>query len=87
MKNRLKKLNIFFIVLCIIISSIIPTAAFAASEDDLRSSVVSIASDESATQGHRHIQNTAIGTVIKADGAQRLYYGALIKRESKTALH
>ena len=46
MKNRLKKLNIFFIVLCIIISSIIPTAAFAASEDDLRSSVVSIASDE-----------------------------------------
>lgn len=46
MKNRLKKLNIFFIVLCIIISSIIPTAAFAASEDDLRSSVVSIASNE-----------------------------------------
>jgi hypothetical protein len=46
MKNRLKKLNIFFIVLCIIVSSIIPTAAFAASEDDLRSSVVSIASDE-----------------------------------------
>lgn len=46
MKNRLKKLNIFFIVLCIIISSIIPTTAFAASEDDLRSSVVSIASDE-----------------------------------------
>lgn len=46
MKNRLKKLNIFFIVLCIIISSIIPTAAFAASEDDLRSSVVSIASGE-----------------------------------------
>ena len=46
MKNRLKKLNIFFIVICIIISSIIPTAAFAASEDDLRSSVVSIASDE-----------------------------------------
>ena len=46
MKNRLKKLNIFFIVLCIIISSINPTAAFAASEDDLRSSVVSIASDE-----------------------------------------
>ena len=46
MKNRLKKLNIFFIVLRIIISSIIPTAAFAASEDDLRSSVVSIASDE-----------------------------------------
>lgn len=46
MKNRLKKLNIFFIVLCIIISSIIPTAAFAASEDDLRSSIVSIASDE-----------------------------------------
>lgn len=46
MKNRLKKPNIFFIVLCIIISSIIPTAAFAASEDDLRSSVVSIASDE-----------------------------------------
>lgn len=33
-------------MLCIIISSIIPTAAFAASEDDLRSSVVSIASDE-----------------------------------------
>ena len=46
MKNRLKKLNILFIVLCIIISSIIPTTAFAASEDDLRSSVVSIASDE-----------------------------------------
>jgi len=46
MKNRLKKLNIFFIVLCIIVSSIIPTVAFAASEDDLRSSVVSIASDE-----------------------------------------
>ena len=46
MKNRLKKLNIFFIVLCIIISSIIPTAAFAANEDDLRSSVVSIASNE-----------------------------------------
>lgn len=46
MKNRLKKLNIFFIVLCIIISSIIPTTAFAASEDDLRLSVVSIASDE-----------------------------------------
>ena len=46
MKNRLKKLNIFFIVLCIIISSIIPTAAFAASEDDLRSSVVNIASNE-----------------------------------------
>lgn len=46
MKNRLKKLNIFFIVLCIIISSIIPTAAFAASENDLRSSVVSIASGE-----------------------------------------
>lgn len=46
MKNRLKKLNIFFIVLCIIVSSIIPTAAFAASEDDLRSSVVSIASGE-----------------------------------------
>lgn len=46
MKNRMKKLNIFFIVLGIIISSIIPTAAFAASEDDLRSSVVSIASDE-----------------------------------------
>ena len=77
MKNRLKKLNIFFIVICIIISSIIPTAAFAASEDEMRS----------ATQVHRHIQNTAIGTVIKADGAQRLYYGVLIKRESKTALH
>lgn len=46
MKNRLKKLNIFFIVLYIIISSIIPTAAFAANEDDLRSSVVSIASNE-----------------------------------------
>lgn len=46
MKNRLKKPNIFFIVLCIIISSIIPTAAFAASEGDLRSSVVSIASGE-----------------------------------------
>lgn len=87
MKNRLKKLNIFFIVLCIIISSIIPTAAFAASEDDLRSSVVSIEATRSATRVHRHIQNTAIGTVIKADGAQRLYYGVLIKQESKTALH
>ncbi|MCI5736112.1 MAG: CHAP domain-containing protein [Eubacterium sp.] len=46
MKNKLKKLNIFLIVLCIIISSVIPTAAFAASEDDLRSDVVSIASGE-----------------------------------------
>lgn len=46
MKNTLKKLNIFLVALCVIISSIIPTAAFAASESDLRSDVVSIASGE-----------------------------------------
>ena len=46
MKKQLKKLNIFLTALCVIISSIIPTAAFAASESDLRSSVVSIASGE-----------------------------------------
>ncbi len=46
MKKQLKKLNIFLVALCVIISSIIPTAAFAASESDLRSSVVSIASGE-----------------------------------------
>lgn len=46
MKNILKKLNIFLVALCVIISSIIPTSAFAASESDLRSDVVSIASGE-----------------------------------------
>lgn len=46
MKIRIKKASIFLTVLCIVISSIIPSQAFAASEDDLRSSVVSIASGE-----------------------------------------